>query len=113
MTMGKLTSRQCDVITVTLDTTLDDTPAIQFEGYAGGAIFNEASHASTGYTFYGSWAKDGTFVEILTTAGASTAISGMSASNCAPFPDQCFPFPWLKIVPQADDAETFHIALKT
>ncbi len=104
---------------VTLDTaTLANCTLIDLRGYAGGSIINTSTIASTGYTFYGTWeTKDGDpgdeFVEILTKAGASTALSGLSASKAAPFPDEVFGFPFIKIISQADDTEKTWINLKS
>lgn len=104
--------RQCESLTLTLDTTLADTPVIPFGSWGSGVIYIDATHATTSLQFYASSTADGTFLAVggaVTVAQPAAYAFGKGAADAEADIDGRF----LKIVPNADDGEDFRIDLFT
>jgi len=88
--------------TITLDTTLADTPAIDYSQVAGGFI--RAVGNCGACNFYGATAVDGTYVPIYDSTNTIVALTMTNGRGYA-FPDQCFGARFIKIVPTNDAVE--------
>lgn len=90
----------------TLDSVLADTPVITYKNYAGGAVIIPSGSSITSLTYYGAGDYSGTFTAIYDSAGVAVTQT-VAGGRAYPIPDACFPYPYLKIVSNADGAVTF------
>ena len=87
--------------TITLDTTLADTPVIDYQEVAGGFI--RAVGDCGACNFYGATDSGGTFVPLYDSTNTIVARTMTNARGYA-FPDECFGARFIKIVPTNDGA---------
>jgi hypothetical protein len=95
--------------TITLDTTLADTPAIDYREVAGGFI--RAIDDCGACNFYGATTVDGTYVPLYDSTNTIVARTMTNGRGYA-FPDECFGCAFIKILP-ANDGRTIQYSLKT
>lgn len=111
------TQRFCSLASsVAVDTATPpvNATAIDFRGYAGGALLVASTIASVTFTYYGCDTIDGTYVPLYDSAGVAltTTLPGGAAAG-GEIPAACFAWPYLKISSNADDAETVKVLLKS
>lgn len=102
-----MSTREIRYATYTLDSTLADTPIIDYSNCAGGALILPAVTSITSLTWFGAGARDGTFTRIYDSGGVVVAAQTAAASRAIAIPDACYPYPFLKCQSDADGAVIF------
>lgn len=100
---------------VTVDTVLADAAAIDISGFAGAAVRVPSGSSITSLTVYGATAADGTFAALhglnSSLAAVALALTGLSAGKGYELPSAIFPWPFIKLVGDADGV--VDVVLKT
>lgn len=97
---------------VTIDTTIADSTTIDLR-FAAGGVIKCTSIASVTFTWYACDTDNGTFLPIYF-GGAAVVTTVPGGTNCfVEIPDACWAYPYVRILPNADDAETVTVILKS
>ena len=105
MGIGEHILRHVDVLSLTLDSTLVDTPEIDMRDFAGGSIQLPTGSSITTLTYYGCHTKGGTHVALLDADGVAVTQT-VAAVRIVDLPAAIFGLPFLKILTNADGAVT-------
>jgi hypothetical protein len=95
--------RRFETVSYTLDSTLSDTPKIPFADWAGAGITIPNGSSITLLTFHAAPDIEGVFEPLYTSANAAVTRT-VAADRSYAFPDECFGFGAIRIVPNADGA---------
>ena len=101
--------RQTDHVSVTLATTLGNTPVIGTEGAAGGVIFIPSGSTITTLTYHAAPDSGGTFLPLHDSEGMAIT-QAVAAGNAYDLPSPCYGAGALKIV--SDAAGAVELSLK-
>jgi hypothetical protein len=101
--------RVCDILLVTIGTTVAGSSPISYTAYAGGQVFVPAGSSITTLVWYGS--HDGvTYLAVQDGAGNAITSSIAASKNCL-IPAACFACAFLKAT--GNEAGTINLSLKS
>lgn len=104
------TKRLSKAYTITLDSTLADTPEIDMQGFSRGHVAIPVGSSITALTYYASPTKGGTYLPLYDSAKNAITQTSLTAGRAYEMPVAVASVAFLKIATDADGA--VHISLK-